>query len=487
VFELAAGVALPPARGLAAGGRCGGYYAAHFRSQMMRESSALLTDLYQLTMTHAYFEQDMRGPAVFELYVRRLPSARRFLIAAGLERALEWLEGLRFEAAELEYLRSLGSFPEAFLEHLAGLRFTGTVHAMREGTPFFANEPVLRVTAPLIEAQLVESRLLNIVHFQTLIASKAARCVIAGRGRRLIDFGLRRAHEAEAGLLAARAAYLAGFEGTATVEAGRRFGIPLSGTLAHSFIEAHDSEVAAFRHFLASRPRDAVLLIDTYDTRRAAQRVAALQGELEAQGLGRPIRAVRIDSGELCEETVAVRRILDAHGAADIGIIVSGGLDEQLIESLLRGGAPIDAFGVGTSLDVSADAPALDMAYKLQMYDGLPRRKRSPGKATWPGAKQVLRRRGARGEALEDEVVLEGERTEGVPLLEEVMREGRRLGPPRPLGEQRAYCARELSSLPPLVRDLAGGDPAQAFPVRVSQALRELATQADARLEPQRT
>lgn len=452
----------------------------------MGPGSALLTDFYQLTMAHAYFEQGMRESAVFELYVRRLPATRRFLVAAGLEQALEWLEGLRFTASEIEYLRSLGSFPEAFLEFLAALRFTGSVHAMREGTPFFADEPILRVTAPIIEAQLAESRLLNILHFQTLIASKAARCVIAARGRRLIDFGLRRAHEADAGLLASRAAYLAGFDATATVEAGRRFGIPVSGTLAHSFIEAHDRELDAFRHFVASRPQDAVLLIDTYDTRAAARRVAALARELEAQGSGRPIRAVRIDSGDLRAETLAVRAILDAEGCADIGIVVSGGLDELSIEELLRAEAPIDAFGVGTALDVSADAPALDMAYKLQMYGGLPRRKRSPGKATWPGAKQVLRQRGERGEALGDDIVLESERSRGVPLLEPVMRGGRRIVPPSSLAELRAHGSREVAALPPLVLELGGGA-AQGYPVRVSQALRALAARADALLTPKRT
>jgi nicotinate phosphoribosyltransferase len=451
----------------------------------MGPCSALLTDFYQLTMAHAYFEQGMREAAVFELYVRRLPPVRRFLVAAGLEQALAWLEGLRFESEEIGYLRSLGSFSEEFLEFLAALRFTGSVRALREGTPFFADEPIVRVTAPIIEAQLVESRLLNILHFQTLIASKAARGGIAARGPRLNDFGLRRAHEADAGLLASRAAFLAGFHATATVEAARRFGIPVSGTLAHSFIEAHASESEAFRHFVASRPREAVLLIDTYDSRAAARRVAALARDLERRGLGRPIRAVRIDSGELRAETLAVRGILDAEGCADIGIVVSGGLDERLIDQLLRGGAPIDAFGVGTALDVSADAPALDMAYKLQMYGGLPRRKRSPGKATWPGAKQVHRQRGERGEALGDDIVLEGERARGVPLLEEVMRDGHRVAPPHPLEDARAHCSREVAALPPVALEL-GESAVVSYPVRVSQALRELAARADALVPPER-
>jgi nicotinate phosphoribosyltransferase len=246
---------------------------------------------------------------------------------------------------------------------------------MPEGTPFFADEPVLRVTAPLLEAQLIESRILNIVHFQTLIASKAARCVLAARGRRLVDFGLRRAHEAFAGLYAARAAYLTGFDATATVEAGRQFGIPLSGTMAHSFVEAHDREEDAFRDYVRSHPRGATLLLDTYDTERAAQRVVMLIRELKEQGVSGAIAAVRIDSGELAEQARAVRRILDTNGCSEVKIVLSGGLDEDVIERLLASNVPVDAFGVGTALDVSADAPSLDLAYKLQEYAGKPRRK----------------------------------------------------------------------------------------------------------------
>src|SRR4051812_24525784 len=270
---------------------------------------ALLTDLYQLTMAHAYFKLGMRDTAVFELFVRRLPPTRRFLIAAGLTQIVDYLENLRFSAQDLEFLASTKAFPVEFLDHLASVRFTGSVHAMPEGTPFFADEPVLRVTAPILEAQLVESRLVNLAHFQTLIASKAVRCVLAARGRHLVDFGMRRAHGAEAAVLAARAAFLAGFNATATVEAGRQFGIPLSGTMAHSFIEAHDHELDALRNFITVRGRPTVLLIDTYDTERAAHRVAQLSRELEvAKGPGR-VEGVRIDSGDLAAEARAVRRI----------------------------------------------------------------------------------------------------------------------------------------------------------------------------------
>src|SRR5215471_10839632 len=262
---------------------------------MKSGGEALLTDLYQLTMAQAYFERGMKDEAVFELFVRRLPEPRRFLLAAGLEQALDYVESLRFTADDLVFLASVGRFRSDFLDYLGSVRFTGSIHAMSEGSPFFADEPIVRVMAPILEAQLLESRLLNIVHFQTTIASKAARCVAAARGKQLVDFGMRRAHEADAGVLAARAAYLAGFDATATVEAGRRFGIPLSGTLAHSFIEAHDREEQALRSFVLTSPGPATLLIDTYDSARALQRVVELARELAGHGQGERIRAVRID------------------------------------------------------------------------------------------------------------------------------------------------------------------------------------------------
>ncbi|HXZ60063.1 MAG TPA: nicotinate phosphoribosyltransferase [Steroidobacteraceae bacterium] len=440
--------------------------------------NALLTDFYQLAMAQAYFESGMNATAVFELFARRLPPTRQFLVAAGLEQAVDYLEQLHFEDEDLAYLASLGKLSTRFLDHLGTVRFTGAVHAMPEGTPFFADEPVLRVTAPVLEAQLVESRLLNIVHFQTTIASKAARCVIAARGRQLIDFGMRRAHEASAALYAARAAYLAGFDATATVAAGQRFGIPLSGTMAHSFIEAHDSEQAAFRNFVGSRGEPTTLLIDTYDTERALQRVISLADELKARAAtAGGIRAVRIDSGDLAAQARSARAAFDAHGYGDIHIVLSGSLDELQIEALLAGGVPADAFGVGTALDVSADAPALDMAYKLEEYAGRPRRKSSPGKATWPGAKQVYRQRSPAGQYLHDEIVRVDERTAGQPLLQEIMRNGRRVAPPAPLARVRDYCRGELLALPPALREL--GEGRRDYPVSISDALRSLAGSLD--------
>jgi nicotinate phosphoribosyltransferase len=448
---------------------------------MRSVGEALLTDLYQLTMAQAYFELGMKEQAVFELFVRRLPETRRFLLAAGLEQALEYIEGLRFAADDIAFLATLGRFRADFLEYLGGVRFTGSVHAIPEGCPFFAEEPILRVAAPILEAQLLESRLINIVHFQTTIASKAARCVIAARGKSLVDFGMRRAHEADAAVFAARAAYLAGFDATATVEAGRRFGLPLSGTLAHSFIEAHDCEEQAFRRFVLSSREPTTVLIDTYDTARALQRVIALSRELAHSGHQQGIRAIRIDSGDLAAQARMARMALDANDCRDIQIVLSGSLDEQAIDRLVRSNVPVDAFGVGTALGVSADAPALDMAYKLQQYAGKPRRKRSPGKATWPGVKQVFRERAPSGEYLCDRVVRADEQPRGAALLIEVMRNGRRSASAPTLRAAREHCGSEMRALPPRLREL--GAAVSPYPVSISATLQAMAASIDAEAE----
>jgi nicotinate phosphoribosyltransferase len=440
--------------------------------------SPLLTDLYQLTMAQAYFQHDMHSTAVFELFTRRLPRNRNFLVAAGLEQVLEYLRDFRFGANDLEQLAGLGLFTSAFLDYLSALRFTGSVHAMPEGTLLFADEPMLQVAAPVIEAQLVESRIINLVHYQTMVASKAARCRQVGGRARLIDFGMRRAHGAEAALYASRADFIAGFDATATVAAGLRFGVPIAGTMAHSYVEAHASEEQAFRHFLASRTAPSTLLIDTYDCERAAHGVAALHAEQQRGARFGPIDAVRIDSGDLLTLSQRVRAILDAAGAAALKIVASGDLDEYRIDELLRAGAPIDAFGVGTRLDASVDAPTLDMAYKLQEYDGLPRRKRSPGKATWPGRKQVDRECGADGRLWRDHLRLSDEPVTGQPMLQPVMQEGNLTGPVPALSEVRRYCERQLAQLPPGLRGLPGASP--PYEVQVSEALRLLAIQLDA-------
>lgn len=439
--------------------------------------SVLLTDLYQLNMMQAYLDHGKTGTAVFEFFVRRLPPDRRFLMAAGLEQALQFLESLRFSAREIEWLAQTGRFRKNLLEYLSAFRFTGDVHAMPEGTVFFADEPILRVTAPLPEAQLVETRLINLLHFETLIASKAARHVLLAPGKELVDFGLRRAHGGEAGLLAARASAIAGFSGTATVLAGELFGIPLYGTMAHSFIEAFDSEAAAFEAFAHSRPQHLTILIDTYDTRAGARKVVALAKRLEPEGI--KVGAVRLDSGDLIALSKAVRRILDEGGFPGIAIFASGGLDEDELRAFGQAGAPIDGFGIGTSLTTSSDRPALDCAYKLQEYDGLPRRKHSPGKETWPGRKQVWRRFGPEGRMAGDVLSLECDDLEGEALLEPVMRAGRSIGQSPALPEIRARAAKNLACLPEALCSL---DPAATYPVTIAEPLLKLAAEADRKL-----
>jgi nicotinate phosphoribosyltransferase len=445
---------------------------------MTEPISPLLTDLYQLNMMQAYLDHGDTKPAVFEFFMRKLPARRGFLLAAGLEQALDFLEELRFTSEEIAWLAATGRFGKELLDYLAGLRFTGDVHAVPEGTVFFADEPILRVTAPLPQAQLIETRLMNIVHFQCLIAAKAARMVLAAPGKVMVDFGLRRAHGAEAGLMAARASYIAGFAGTATVLADQLFGIPIYGTMAHSFIQAHDDEVAAFEMFAQSRPENLTLLIDTYDTEAGAHKVVALAPRLAARGI--TIRAVRLDSGDLVALSKSVRRVLDEGGLSEVRIFASGGLDEDSVAAMLRADAPIDGFGMGTSLTTSSDVPALDCVYKLQEYAGLPRRKQSTGKATWPGRKQVWRSYDAAGRMAGDVLSLENDRQGGEPLLQLVMQAGHRVAPSPLFSDIRARAARELARLPePLRRRESGA----SYPVKIGAALQRLAGEVDNRLE----
>ncbi len=440
-------------------------------------NQALLTDLYQLTMLQGYFLQEMEERAVFEFFVRKLPSRRRFLVAAGLAQALDYLETLHFTSEELEWLSASGRFRQDFIDYLAGFRFTGDVDAMPEGTIFFPDEPVLRVIAPLPQAQLVESRLINILHHQTLIASKAARVVLAAPGRLLVDFGMRRAHGGEAALFAARASYLAGFAGTATTLAAPVFGIPVFGTMAHSFVQSHDDEMQAFEHFARAQPGNVVLLIDTYDTERGARRVVSLAPRLKDQGIS--IKAVRLDSGDLAEHARRVREILDEGGLHSVQIFVSGNLDEYRIHELLAAGAPIDGFGVGTVLDTSADVPYLDCAYKLQEYAGRPRRKRSEGKATWPGRKQVYRFYSESGWMEKDILTLaELPSPGGQALLQPVMRGGRRCQALPDLEAARRHLAAGMERLPQPLRTLEEGG---GVPVEVAPALQALARELDRR------
>ena len=440
-------------------------------------ASPLLTDLYQLNMMQAYLDRGETKTAVFEFFVRRLPARRNFLIAAGLEQALAFLENVRFSPEEIDWLARTGRFGKQLLDYLATFRFTGDVHAMPEGTVFFDSEPILRVTAPLPEAQLVETRLINILHFQCLIAAKAARFVLSAPDKLLVDFGLRRAHGAEAGLLAARASYIVGFAGTATALAGRLYDIPMFGTMAHSFIEAHDDEMSAFEDFASSRPEEPVLLIDTYDTEAAARKVVVLAPPLKEMGIR--LAGVRLDSGDLVALSKKVRQILDDGGLRDVTIFASGGLDEDELMRAARAQAPIDGFGIGTNLTTSYDAAALDCVYKLQEYAGRPRRKLSSYKATWPGRKQVWRRLSPDGRMNGDVLSLEDDRQPGEPLIHIVMRAGRRINKPESLAEIRARAANNIKVLPePLRRlDLDG-----SYPVTVADRLVCLAAEVDKRL-----
>ncbi|AOZ04348.1 nicotinate phosphoribosyltransferase (plasmid) [Cupriavidus sp. USMAHM13] len=437
-------------------------------------TSPLLTDMYELTMMQAYFDRGMNETACFEFFVRKLPLGRNFLVAAGLEQVLTYLESLRFSRGDLDQLACDGRFSDAFMHSLENLRFTGDVHAAPEGTVFFSDEPILRITAPLPEAQLVESRVMNLMHYESLVASKAVRVALVAPGRLLVDFGLRRAHGAEAGMLSARASYLAGFTGTATMLAGIRYGIPVYGTMAHSYVQACTSEEVAFEAFARSQPNNATLLIDTYDTEAAARKVAALALRLRPEGI--VVKAVRIDSGDLGEHARRVRAILNGAGLTEIDIFASGNLDEYRVRDLLAEGAPIDGFGVGTRMNTSADAPYFDCAYKLTEYAGLPRRKRSEGKATWPGRKQWYRRYDASGIACGDTLTIECDCQDGTPLMQPVMVGGKRLGPAEGLLAARARTVAQVAALPAALRTL---DPAPPYPITVSVALMELAHSAD--------
>jgi nicotinate phosphoribosyltransferase len=432
--------------------------------------SALLTDLYELTMAAAYFANGFRANASFELFVRSLPPQRGYLLAAGLEQALDFLEDVRFRPADISFLRRHSAFAhvsDAFFDYLKSFRFTGEVWAVPEGTPIFGEEPLLRVTGPIIEAQIVETFLLSTLTFQTMIASKAARVVAAAGGCGVVEFGSRRAHGPEAGVLAARAAYIGGCTGTSNVSAGARFGIPTFGTLAHSFVMAYRDEEEAFRRFQKFFPDHSVLLVDTYDT------LAAIEKIIRA-GL-RP-KSIRLDSGNLVDLSRQARRRLDQAGLTETRIFASGDLDEFVIADLLARGAPIDAFGVGTALATSKDSPALAGVYKLVdvASDDAPsyRAKFSEEKTTHPGRKQVFRLINSDGSFREDVIARESERyPEAELLLSPVMREGKRLVSSPNLVQIRARARRELSRLPEPCRRL---QKPEAYPVRFSPELEAL-------------
>jgi nicotinate phosphoribosyltransferase len=402
---------------------------------------------------------------VFSLFVRRLPEQRNFLLACGLDDVLTFLETCRFDDAALEYLHSLGRFSRPFLKSLADFRFTGDVYAVPEGTPVFANEPLLEIQAPISEAQLVEAFVMNQINLQTLLASKAARVVQAAQGREIVDFGLRRIHGIDAGLKAARAFHVAGVHATSNVAAGQAYGLRVAGTMAHSYVQAHDDEYDAFRAFARLYP-DTILLVDTYDTLAGVRKVVDLAREL---GPAFRISAVRLDSGDLLELAVGARRMLDEAGLHSVGIFASGNLNEREIARLLAAGAPIDGFGVGTDMGVSRDAPSLDIAYKLVEYAGQARLKLSTGKKLLPGRKQIFR---VERDNTADYDVLgrRGEQLGGRPLLERVMAGGERCPAGQvTLNEARARAGAELDRLPARLR---GIDPASPpYLVEISEAL----------------
>jgi nicotinate phosphoribosyltransferase len=441
---------------------------------MASPESPLTTDLYELNMVQAYLDRGENKEAVFEFFVRRLPERRGFLLAAGLDDALAYLETLRFSPHEIAWLKDTKRFRSNLIDYLAAFQFTGDVHAVPEGTVCFPNEPLIRITAPLPMAQIVETRLINILHFQTMIASKAVRMVLAAPGKILSDFGLRTAHGAEAGLFSARASYIAGFSSAANVLAGERYGIPIVGTMAHSFIQVHDDEMTAFENFARSRPEGVILLIDTYDTEAAARKVVELAPKLKSDGIG--IRGVRIDSGDLTAMAKKVRVILDAGGLRDVIILVSGGINEDVLLKMAAAKAPIDGFGIGVNLDASIDAPSLDCAYKLQDYAGTPRRKLSEGKQTWPGRKQVWRAHDAQGRMQRDVLSLEDDKQDGEQLVVPVMHSGKRIAPAPSLGKVREHAARQLAQLPESLRRLEAG---AVYPVEISSRLRALAAELD--------
>jgi len=434
-------------------------------------TGALATDLYELNMAASYLRRGMTDTATFSLFVRRLPPGRGFLVAAGLEPSLAFLEGVRFEAHELDYLRDELGFTTEDVDAFASLRFTGDVWAIPEGRVLYAGEPLLEVTAPLPEGQLVETFLLNQITFHTTLASKAARCRLAAGGRDVVDFAFRRTQGADAADAAARDSAIAGFAATSNVAAARRYGLPAAGTMAHSYVEAFPSEVDAFRAFASDFPQRTTFLVDTYDTLKGVRAAIDVIHEL---GL-RDALGIRLDSGDLGALSVQARELLDGAGLGHVRIFASGGLDEMDIDRLVRGGAPIDAFGVGTRMGVSADAPFLDTAYKLAEYAGRPVLKMSPGKISVPGAKQVYRLPGGDVVTLRDEAPPVG----GEPLLRPVMLRGERTDPapdpPAAVAAARAWFERDLPAVPLEAARVV--DPVTTGPV-TSEGLEALAKEA---------
>jgi nicotinate phosphoribosyltransferase len=438
--------------------------------QPLGERLALLTDLYQLTMAACYFDQDMHAEATFSLFIRKFPAQRSYCVAAGLSEVLPYLETLRFTAADLAFLSSTRLFSAPFLDFLKEVRFTGAVQALPEGSIFFEAEPILEVTAPIIEAQLVETFIINAVSLQTLIATKASRSVQAAAGRPLVDFSLRRTQGTDAGLKVARASYLAGFAGTSNVLAGKLYGLPVFGTMAHSYITSFPSEIDAFRVFARNFPTITTLLIDTYDNIAGARHAITVAQEMEARG--QRLDYVRLDSGDMAAISRDVRRLLDEAGLHYVRILASGSFDEHKIARVLADGARIDAFAVGTKMGVSADAPYFDIAYKLVRYADQPLMKLSSGKVTLVDQKQVFRFFDQQGAMARDTIALRRESIPGgTPLLQPVMAGGRITRPLPTLEESRDYFTAQFARLPQAHKVLQDPTP---YPVSLSPGLQDL-------------
>lgn len=441
--------------------------------------TALFTDLYELTMSDAYHSLGMDEIAVFSLFVRKLPPERNFLVACGVEELLDDIEGLRFDEDDIAHLASLGRFRPEFLNWLRSFRFSGEIFAVAEGTPVFAKEPILEVIAPIAEGQLLETLILNQIGFQTVIASKAARIVEAANGLAVVDFGSRRAHGVDAAVKGARAAYLAGVSATSNVEAGRRYGIPVAGTVAHSFVQAFPNEMESFRCLAELFPQT-TLLVDTYDTIAGVRTVVDLAKSMKSTF---KVQAIRLDSGDLLELSRQSRQLLDEGGLQHVQIFASGGLDEWSIEGLLRAGAPINAFGVGTDMMVSPDAAALDIAYKLTEYAGFGRMKLSANKVTLPGRKQAFRhiRNGA---AVGDTIGRSYEDLSGRRLLAPVMTGGRRISARKSLAALVDETRIRVCELPPALRALERAAP--PYSIHISSDLADYETQTRRRLAASR-
>ncbi len=440
---------------------------------MTPDELSLYTDLYQLTMLESYLAEGLTDEAIFDLSVRRLPLQRNFLLMAGVATVADYLQNLRFGAKQLAYLESTALFSQTLLDYLRGFRFTGDLLAVPEGTVVFAGEPLLQVIAPLPQAQLVETYLLNQVTLQTTLASKGARVVRAAQGRAVVDFGARRTQGTDAGLQAARSLYLAGFEATSNVQAGQRYGIPISGTMAHAYVQAHDTELDAFRAF-ARRYPEGTLLVDTYDTNHGVANVVALSRELGSEF---HVSGIRLDSGDLSTLATEARSILNEAGLAEVRIFASGGLDEYAIADLVNSGTPIDGFGVGTNVGTSVDAPTLESVYKLVSYAGVGRLKTSTGKATLPWRKQIFRQNGADGAPSGDTVGLSDEMLPGEALLQPVILAGDRCDDDLSLAAARARAATTLALVPHALHSL---QPTSPYPVTISDALHSAADRSRA-------